>query len=228
MRSGDPIRHEARFHKGIDIPAASGTPVVAAADGVVAFAGVRQGYGFTVEITHPGHRLSRYAHLARLAAVPGQGVSAATVIGFVGSSGRSTGPHLHFEYWIGGRAVDPVPYFARASPPAQPTAAGMISPKQHLSAYQKGTLWLRATLPARAGQPDDLSLIVHSSRFDHLGVAFTYADGAVERQHVRSGDFGAHWRAGGQLAFRAPRRDAALTAVTLRFRPMPGDRSATG
>jgi diguanylate cyclase (GGDEF)-like protein len=83
--------------------------------------------------------------------------------------------------------------------------------------YQKGTLWLRATLPARAGEPDDLSLIVHSSRFDRLGVAFTYADGAVERQHVRSGDFGAHWRAGGQLAFRAPRRDAALTAVTLRF-----------
>ena len=83
--------------------------------------------------------------------------------------------------------------------------------------YQKGTLWLRATLPARAGEPDDLSLIVHSSRFDRLGVAFTFADGAVERQHVRSGDFGPHWRAGGQLAFRAPRRDAALTAVTLRF-----------
>lgn len=72
-------------------------------------------------------------------------------------------------------------------------------------------------IPPKAYDRDDLSLIVHSSRFDRLIVAFFYADGAVERQAVRSGDFGTHWRAGGQLAFRAPQRDASLTKVTLRF-----------
>ncbi|MFC3444007.1 diguanylate cyclase [Sphingobium rhizovicinum] len=83
--------------------------------------------------------------------------------------------------------------------------------------YQRGTLWLQAMIPPKAYDRDDLSLIVHSSRFDRLIVAFFYADGAVERQAVRSGDFGTHWRAGGQLAFRAPQRDASLTKVTLRF-----------
>ncbi|KAK0332376.1 hypothetical protein LTR94_025143, partial [Friedmanniomyces endolithicus] len=83
--------------------------------------------------------------------------------------------------------------------------------------YQMGTLWLRAFVSPDAHKSDDLSLIVHSSRFDRLIVAFTYADGIVERQDVRSGDFGIHWRAGGQLVFQAPHRDAQLAAVTLRF-----------
>ncbi|SDA36267.1 diguanylate cyclase [Sphingomonas sp. NFR15] len=83
--------------------------------------------------------------------------------------------------------------------------------------YQKGTLWFRAMLPLGADRRDDLSLIVHSSRFDRLLVTFSYADRAVERQDVRSGDFGTHWRAGGQLAFRAPHRDVPLTGVTIRF-----------
>lgn len=83
--------------------------------------------------------------------------------------------------------------------------------------YQKGTLWLHTTLSPQSDKPDDLSLIVHSTRFDRLRVTFSYADGAVERQDVRSGDFGTHWRAGGQLAFRAPHRDAPLAAMTLRF-----------
>lgn len=83
--------------------------------------------------------------------------------------------------------------------------------------YQQGTLWLHAMVPPDADERDDLSLIVHNSRFDRLVVAFSYADGAVERQDVRSGDFGTHWRAGGQLAFRAPHRDVPLVGVTMRF-----------
>lgn len=83
--------------------------------------------------------------------------------------------------------------------------------------YQKGTLWLHDMLPIGADEQDDLSLIIHSSRFDRLFVYFTYADGAMERQDVRSGDFGSHWRAGGQLAFRAPHRDVPLVGVTMRF-----------
>lgn len=83
--------------------------------------------------------------------------------------------------------------------------------------YQKGTLWLHAPVPVGADERDDVSLIVHSSRFDRLIITFAYADGSMERQEVRSGDFGTHWRAGGQLAFRAPHRDVPLVGVTLRF-----------
>lgn len=96
---------------------------------------------------------------------------------------------------------------------APPTFACVGEP----AGYQKGTLWLHAVLPPGADERDDLSLIVHSSRFDRLIVTFSYADGAVERQDVRSGDFGTHWRAGGQLAFRAPHRDVPLVGVTMRF-----------
>ncbi|WP_448536888.1 M23 family metallopeptidase [Sphingobium yanoikuyae] len=133
----DPINHDTRFHKGIDIPAASGTPVVAAADGVVLFAGVRRGYGYTVEITHPSRRRSRYAHLSQIVAVAGERVSSGAVIGFVGSTGRSTGPHLHFEYWIAGRPVDPEPYFARTFVEVPMVRAPRINAGQHLSAYAR-------------------------------------------------------------------------------------------
>ncbi|ATI82538.1 GGDEF domain-containing protein [Sphingobium yanoikuyae] len=83
--------------------------------------------------------------------------------------------------------------------------------------YQKGTLWLHAALPQGSRDHEDLSLIIHSSRFDRLVVRFIYRDGAVEQQHVRSGNFGTYWRAGGQLAFRAPYRDVPVVAYTLRF-----------
>ncbi|MBO9525856.1 MAG: M23 family metallopeptidase [Sphingobium yanoikuyae] len=133
----DPINHDTRFHRGIDIPAARGTPVVAAADGVVAFAGVRRGYGYMVEITHSDDRRTRYAHLSRLAALPGEAVDAATVIGFVGSSGRSTGPHLHFEYWIEGRAVDPLSYFEPGQAGVSQRRVGGQGVGQHLSGYAR-------------------------------------------------------------------------------------------
>lgn len=133
----DPINHDMRFHSGIDIPAARGTPVVAAADGVVVFAGERRGYGYMVEIAHPDHRRTRYAHLSRLAALPGEAVDAAAVIGFVGSSGRSTGPHLHFEYWIDGRAVDPLSYFELDQAGGQQKRALGQGAGQHLSTYAR-------------------------------------------------------------------------------------------
>lgn len=85
------------------------------------------------------------------------------------------------------------------------------------SGYQKGSLWLRAELgndPLARGEP---ALLVHNARFDALQAAFTYADGHILDQHVRSADFGRHWRIGGQIAFFAPQREAPVTAVTLRF-----------
>ncbi len=83
--------------------------------------------------------------------------------------------------------------------------------------YQQDSLWLRADLRRLPVDRNDVVLMVHHSRFDRLGVTFSYADGSVERQEVRSGDYGSHWRAGGQIAFEAPVHVAPLVAVTLRF-----------
>lgn len=83
--------------------------------------------------------------------------------------------------------------------------------------YQQASLWLHAdmnTLPAPRGRA---ALMVHHSRFDRLAVAFAYADGAVRWQQVRQGDYGMHWRAGGQILFEPPERSAPLTSVTMRF-----------
>ncbi|WP_447760827.1 diguanylate cyclase domain-containing protein [Sphingopyxis panaciterrae] len=83
--------------------------------------------------------------------------------------------------------------------------------------YQQGSLWLRTDLGPSRGTPDGIALMVHHSRFDRLAVAFTFADGAVRWQRVRQGDYGAHWRAGGQILFEAPEHAAPLVAVTMRF-----------
>lgn len=107
----DPIDGRQRFHRGIDVPAASGVPVLAAADGMVQRAERAGGYGLMVEIDHADGGRTRYAHLSSLNVQVGEKVAVASVIGHVGSTGRSTGPHLHFEYWLGGRAVDPMPFF---------------------------------------------------------------------------------------------------------------------
>lgn len=85
--------------------------------------------------------------------------------------------------------------------------------------YQQASLWLRADLRRLPAPVDrnDLVLMVHHSRFDRLAVVFSYADGVEQWQQVRSGDYGSHWRAGGQIAFEAPVRSAPLVAVTMRF-----------
>lgn len=99
-----------RFHTGLDYPAASGTPVVAAASGRVTFAGWSLGgWGRLVTISHPGRTRTLYAHLSRVGVRVGQRVQAGSRIGRVGSSGQSTGPHLHFEVRLRGAAVDPLP-----------------------------------------------------------------------------------------------------------------------
>jgi murein DD-endopeptidase MepM/ murein hydrolase activator NlpD len=98
-----------RFHTGIDYPASTGTPVLAAGRGRVVFAGWDSGgYGNMVVIEHPRGVRSYYAHLAGIAANRGQWAVAGARIGSVGSTGISTGPHLHFELRLGGAAIDPM------------------------------------------------------------------------------------------------------------------------
>ena len=103
-----PILHTRRFHRGVDLKATWGTPIRAAADGRVSYAGWAGGYGRQVRIGHGEGLATSYSHMSRIAAAPGQSVRHGDVIGFVGSSGLSTGPHLHYEVFKNGKAVNPM------------------------------------------------------------------------------------------------------------------------
>ena len=98
------------FHRGIDIAAPIGTPVYAPAKGVVAFAGVQGGYGNVIFVKHRGGLSTRYGHLDKILVKEGQKVERGDIIGHVGNTGRSTGPHLHYEVRVGGVSVNPMKY----------------------------------------------------------------------------------------------------------------------
>ena len=103
----DPFTGHTRFHHGMDIAAESGTPVYPASSGKVIFSGKKGGYGNMVEILHDDGLVTRYGHNAENIVKEGDIVSTSQAIAFVGSTGRSTGPHLHFEVLKGGKALDP-------------------------------------------------------------------------------------------------------------------------
>lgn len=111
-----PILKTVLLHKGVDWAAPIGTPVLAAVDGTISFAGDGGTYGNLIRMTHENGRESRYAHLNAFAksATPGTKVSAGEVIGYIGTTGRSTGPHLHFELYLAGQPIDPLATAAAA------------------------------------------------------------------------------------------------------------------
>lgn len=102
-----PILGYARFHRGLDIGAVYGSPIVATMDGIVARAGWAGGYGNQVRLDHAGGIGTSYSHMSRIAVAAGTRVRQGQVIGYVGSTGLSTGPHLHYEMYRGGQVVDP-------------------------------------------------------------------------------------------------------------------------
>jgi len=110
----DPFTGAAAMHAGLDFRGGYGAPIHAAAKGRVSFVGRRSGYGKVVEISHGNGLMTRYAHMSKWKAKVGQDVEAGDVIGAIGSTGRSTGPHLHFEVRINGRAVNPRPFLETA------------------------------------------------------------------------------------------------------------------
>ena len=124
----DPFRGTAAMHAGVDIPGPSGTPIYATADGVISHAGRQGGYGNLVEINHGKGIATRYGHLSKILVSDNTRVKRGQLIALMGSTGRSTGPHLHYEVRIDGHAVNPVPFLTTADylMAAQDRAVGQI------------------------------------------------------------------------------------------------------
>ena len=137
-----PILGYTRMHAGIDFAARYGSPIYAVTDGVVAFAGRHGGHGNYVRIQHGGGLATGYAHMSRIAAAPGQRVRRGQVIGYVGSTGLSTGPHLHYELYRNGATVNPLS--VKFTTTAQLAGADLAAFRAKLAQY-KGL---------RAGQQD--------------------------------------------------------------------------
>lgn len=133
----DPFRGTAAMHAGVDIPGAMGTPIYATADGVVGRAGWAGGYGNLVELEHGRGLETRYGHLSKILVSAGQHVKRGDQIALMGSTGRSTGSHLHYEVRMDGRAVNPIPYLD--------TAEQAVAMKQRVNAM---------TAPLAQGGPD--------------------------------------------------------------------------
>ena len=106
----DPFRGTAAMHAGVDIPGPVGTPIYATADGIVDHAGWQGGYGNVVEINHGKGIATRYGHLSKVLVADGARVTRGQLIALMGSTGRSTGSHLHYEVRMDGHAVNPVPF----------------------------------------------------------------------------------------------------------------------
>ena len=133
----DPFGGRTRLHTGIDIPGPLGTPVFAAQAGEVRRAGDAGGYGRMVEIDHGNGLRTRYAHLSRIDVRPGEHVAEGQVIGLMGSTGRSTGSHLHFEVRRGGTALDPLDYLAPPEEPFSAPRAPLEAAEPHISDFAR-------------------------------------------------------------------------------------------
>jgi len=106
----DPFRRGAAMHAGIDLAGPIGTPIYATADGIISYSGWMRGYGNLIEIAHGKAIETRYGHLSKIFVKPNMPVKRGQLIGLMGSTGRSTGSHLHYEVRLDGHAVNPVPY----------------------------------------------------------------------------------------------------------------------
>jgi len=110
----DPFTQRVAFHSGMDFSGPQGTNIYAVASGIVSFAGIKSGYGNVIEITHGDGYVTRYAHAKHLAAKVGDLVSKDEVIAYMGSTGRSTGTHLHYEVLVNGKQIDPMGFVSLA------------------------------------------------------------------------------------------------------------------
>ena len=115
----DPVYGAAKFHEGLDFAAATGTPVFATADAVVEVADRKDSYGNCIDLDHGYNYMTRYAHLSQILVKPGQRVKRGEMIGKIGSTGKSTGSHLHYEVRFKGEPQNPVHYYFMDLTPQQ-------------------------------------------------------------------------------------------------------------
>ena len=139
-----PFLHQWKAHLGVDYAGATGTPVRTVGDGVVAFAGVQNGYGNVVFIKHRDNHETVYAHLSKLLVQNGQNVSQGQTIGLVGSSGWATGPHLHFEVRVNGTQQDPMTMAKQSN--TIPVAAAALPQFRQLASGVRNQLQAAATI----------------------------------------------------------------------------------
>jgi len=134
----DPISGARTLHAGIDIPGPSGSPIRAAATGTIDYAGRAGGYGNMIEIDHGGGLSTRYAHLLRFLVNAGTHVERGQPIALMGSTGHSTGSHLHFEVRVNGRAAAPLAWFGGDRPAAwTPARTPESAAPAHISAFAR-------------------------------------------------------------------------------------------
>ena len=115
----DPVYHTRRFHAGMDFTAPTGTKIYATGNGTVITSGWKQGYGNCIEISHGFGYVTLYGHMSVIKARGGQKVKRGDVIGLVGSTGKSTGPHLHYEVHYKGQIMNPANYYYMDLSPAE-------------------------------------------------------------------------------------------------------------
>ena len=139
-----PILQTMRAHMGVDYAAPIGTPVISVADGVVVESSFHGAYGNMVVIQHNANQSTAYAHLSRMNVRKGQAIKQGEVVGAVGSTGLSTGPHLHFEFRINGRHVDPLTLAQQG--PAEPIAAALRPQFNQRAQYARSQLMAAAQM----------------------------------------------------------------------------------
>jgi len=174
-----PILHRYRPHLGVDFGARRGTPIHATASGRVIYAGWMRGYGRVVKIDHGRGFVSLYAHQSRLKVRRGNYVKRGQVIGYVGSTGRSTGPHLHFGLYRNGRAVDPLRYIGKSRGSAYLTRRVTTRHKK-MKTYTKVT---KKTVPIKGAAAMKKRLekvlkgsVAHALRWDDIGQNLLYVE----------------------------------------------------
>ncbi len=126
----DPVYKTRTFHKGMDFTAETGTPIFATGNGTVVSAGWQRGYGYTVDIDHGYDYLTRYAHMDKIKVKKGQKVNRGDEIGLVGNTGKSTGPHLHYEVRYKGEPQNPINYYFMDLSPEEYEAMVQLSNNQ--------------------------------------------------------------------------------------------------
>lgn len=176
-------RYVSGYHTGIDIGCQTGSAIYAAHDGKVTLAGWAGAYGNTVEIDGGGGFSTSYHHMSKVAATVGQNVSAGSVIGYIGSTGNSTGPHLHFEVRMNGKAVDPNPYLSGSTViPAGTTNATPAGLTDIPGSIVNAAKWMTDTVNwLRIGMVIAGALLLYMS---FVGIARAQALGALSVKKV--------------------------------------------